>query len=199
MIQRITNSEWKCLFSIFLSVLLFTIILVIYPTEHIQFTISIHLIVLASVSIISIIIFLVPRYMYYNFLLGLIIMITSISITLFFSIYFQEIYVILSNCFITILTFIPAGFSIKNIYYKYFRNPQILMPISNIIEILDVNDEYLEDCAICLEKLNTQTSILRLSCSHRYHKVCYINWNKFCPQCRQNPINIVEEKLNISE
>jgi len=41
------------------------------------------------------------------------------------------------------------------------------------------------ECAICLDLLNSQT--LTISCGHTYHSACLLNWfeyNMTCPVCR---------------
>ena len=43
------------------------------------------------------------------------------------------------------------------------------------------------ECAICLDSMNTQT--LTISCCHTYHSSCLLNWfeyNMTCPVCREN-------------
>ena len=43
------------------------------------------------------------------------------------------------------------------------------------------------ECAICLDSMNTQT--LTISCGHTYHSSCLLNWfeyNMTCPVCREN-------------
>ena len=42
-----------------------------------------------------------------------------------------------------------------------------------------------DECAICLEPINSQT--LTISCGHTYHSNCLLNWfeyNMTCPVCR---------------
>lgn len=55
----------------------------------------------------------------------------------------------------------------------------------------------MEECAICLENMRTDISIL--CCFHKFHTNCIISWylkNKFCPICRSyiTPISICDIK-----
>lgn len=48
-------------------------------------------------------------------------------------------------------------------------------------------------CAICLEEFKTEDNIIRLNCSHYYHKCCVIKWFEIkyvntCPICRSDTI-----------
>ena len=53
-------------------------------------------------------------------------------------------------------------------------------------------DEYdeNEDCAICFEPLGTTQAIFQLSCGHKFHNNCLVNWCEAkqgditCPLCR---------------
>ena len=46
----------------------------------------------------------------------------------------------------------------------------------------------MEDCAICLEILNTDI-INKWTCIHKFHCKCIKDWNKFCPLCETTELN----------
>jgi hypothetical protein len=79
--------------------------------------------------------------------------------------------------------------------------------MNNILELdrISINSNI---CSICLETLNNDNDINKLSCSHTYHNECIKLWyekNKTCPLCRSKIIipsldinlpNMIEVKHN---
>jgi E3 ubiquitin-protein ligase RHA2 len=69
----------------------------------------------------------------------------------------------------------------------------------NILSILDLEPFYkcgvmspndVKDCAICINKIESNEYIRKLKCNHLFHKKCVDNWlkknieNASCPMCR---------------
>jgi hypothetical protein len=56
-----------------------------------------------------------------------------------------------------------------------------------------MNDNYIERCYICLEKLNEECDKLKCGCFNRYHAICLDAWiavqNK-CPICKKKIIEM---------
>lgn len=55
-----------------------------------------------------------------------------------------------------------------------------------------------EQCVICLENMNNNTTLLTLECSHIYHKECIDDWlnkSQTCPMCREKvePDNTIRD------
>lgn len=74
---------------------------------------------------------------------------------------------------------------IKNIKYKYDRYKLTVYKITEDDNLL------LDECSICLEKYVVNDKIIKLDCSHSYHKKCLSEWlknNNTCPHCRENII-----------
>ncbi|XP_054723527.1 E3 ubiquitin-protein ligase goliath-like [Uloborus diversus] len=49
------------------------------------------------------------------------------------------------------------------------------------------NENAFDNCAICLEDVKENETIMKLKCNHTYHKQCLIPWLKtsgICPKCR---------------
>lgn len=51
-----------------------------------------------------------------------------------------------------------------------------------------------EQCAVCVESIFAGEEVLRLPCSHRFHKACVVRWlesssfQPSCPLCKGNPL-----------
>lgn len=180
------NINLKNIIALFL--LIFTISMSIFAyvdydnaSKFIDFTILIHIVFLTAFSVIFILLFESIRIIVDTF-----IMIASISITILLAILFHQKYTMIPNILLSMLTFIPF---IRRIYEFYNQK-------TNIIHLIP-DEKYYENCAICLDELISQTSIIKLSCDHRYHKICYQQWHGSCPQCRKDTTEIIEEHLNI--
>ena len=51
-----------------------------------------------------------------------------------------------------------------------------------------IEEEQIEECSICLEKLEKNNSVVILECGHKFHDKCIKNWMKIkktCPICRK--------------
>jgi hypothetical protein len=51
-----------------------------------------------------------------------------------------------------------------------------------------------ESCSICLEELKQGDSVHRLSCDHRFHPTCILEWymtKPFCPLCKRDIMEVV--------
>jgi hypothetical protein len=49
------------------------------------------------------------------------------------------------------------------------------------------DNEYMDTCSICLYGYKEGESLVKLNCSHIYHKDCLFDWfkkNRNCPMCR---------------
>ena len=60
-----------------------------------------------------------------------------------------------------------------------------------VYKILSNDNLLLDECPICLEKYKVNDKIIKLYCSHSFHKDCLSEWfkkNNTCPQCRENII-----------
>uniref|UniRef100_A0A7S3JYR0 RING-type domain-containing protein n=1 Tax=Aureoumbra lagunensis TaxID=44058 RepID=A0A7S3JYR0_9STRA len=80
---------------------------------------------------------------------------------------------------------------------KLETEQKILVKPENLIEVCS-QDQELQECVICLEKLGGDQENEELECGHRYHRHCLntfrrLGVNKLCPMCRK-PINSDVEK-----
>ncbi|XP_052198739.1 probable E3 ubiquitin-protein ligase RHY1A [Diospyros lotus] len=53
-------------------------------------------------------------------------------------------------------------------------------------------NQYLDECAICLEAFKAGESLVNLPCPHRFHSRCLLPWlqsNSHCPCCRMGILN----------
>ena len=84
---------------------------------------------------------------------------------------------------ILLCTSISMGISVLLPICKNKINYFCIMNYNN-----NIDDELLlDECIICLEKYNMNDKIVRLNCSHIYHRDCIKSWfNKkmTCPICR---------------
>ena len=53
-----------------------------------------------------------------------------------------------------------------------------------------------ESCSLCLEAMWGEEDVLRLSCSHKYHRRCVYGWlvekrRNDCPLCRADVVGVV--------
>jgi len=75
---------------------------------------------------------------------------------------------------------------INNTNIKQYIDLDVLIELVYNYKLSD-NLKYI--CSICLENLKKNENIVRLNCSHQYHKECIIKWlreKKFtCPNCRK--------------
>jgi hypothetical protein len=58
------------------------------------------------------------------------------------------------------------------------------------IKVKDI--EYKNECIVCMDQINTNETILRLTCGHYYHQNCIHEWltkKSSCPQCRHSLID----------
>ena len=95
--------------------------------------------------------------------------------------------------------------SIDNNYFRYLLNLFFIILVFNYIRIYYIKiynnlklryikrgeilkySNLLTNCPICLEDININEKIIKLSCNHCYHKSCLLPWinvNKTCPMCR---------------
>jgi len=60
----------------------------------------------------------------------------------------------------------------------------------NELEIIDIKEELDDTCSICLDKIEINSKIYKISCNHKYHINCIkphlINYNRRCPICRKD-------------
>ncbi|KAF9419683.1 hypothetical protein BGZ76_004222 [Entomortierella beljakovae] len=66
--------------------------------------------------------------------------------------------------------------------YQHFDPSQKATWRRLIIESAKIND--CDDCAICLESM--KSDVKKQVCGHRFHSVCYSQWNSTCPSCHYN-------------
>tara|TARA_B110000858_G_scaffold185970_1_gene228650 strand:- start:4 stop:564 length:561 start_codon:yes stop_codon:yes gene_type:complete len=69
---------------------------------------------------------------------------------------------------------------------KTLKKP-LFSTLSRYVVIPD-EEEQIEECSICLEKLEKNNSVVILECSHKFHDKCIKNWMKIkktCPICRK--------------
>ena len=71
-------------------------------------------------------------------------------------------------------------------------NTEQYIDLNTIIELVynyKLSDNINYICSICLEKLKKNENIVRLNCTHQYHKECIVRWlieKQFtCPNCRK--------------
>jgi hypothetical protein len=65
--------------------------------------------------------------------------------------------------------------------YKYFKMKKLIR--GQYIK----EDSLIRECVICIEDINVNEKIIKLSCNHYYHKKCLLPWinvSKTCPMCR---------------
>ena len=77
-------------------------------------------------------------------------------------------------------------------YITFYNNYQCIIKNIKILMLLE-NNTYKDDlCAICLNKLSTNTILHKYPCNHLFHKICSIKWlinkinDKSCPVCRND-------------
>jgi hypothetical protein len=61
-----------------------------------------------------------------------------------------------------------------------------------LIKIRVKDIEYKNECIVCMDQINTNQTILRLTCGHYYHQNCIYQWltkKSSCPQCRHSLID----------
>lgn len=82
---------------------------------------------------------------------------------------------------------------IINNYIINISNPTVPCPVQNLsLENITVSTNTL--CSICLDEENSSENWVKLSCEHKYHKLCIEKWlitNLTCPLCRREVINLV--------
>ena len=66
-----------------------------------------------------------------------------------------------------------------------YNHPLLAYKIITIVNGIYYKDKHIqEECAICLDKINDNISLLK--CSHIFHGKCLDKWyNKTCPICRK--------------
>jgi hypothetical protein len=63
----------------------------------------------------------------------------------------------------------------------------IIEPTPRLFVAVDLEDN---DCSICLEKLADNEDISHYKCGHLIHSSCLLKWNKNCPVCRCDDIDL---------
>jgi hypothetical protein len=59
-----------------------------------------------------------------------------------------------------------------------------------------INNEIIENCFLCMDKIEKTKDILFFKCKHAFHKPCYEEWLKFSTY--ENPICIICRNENIT-
>jgi hypothetical protein len=74
----------------------------------------------------------------------------------------------------------------ENSYTTNISNERYKNKIKKLISIKTKKES---DCTICMEKIEKNTSVYKISCNHEFHKQCLDKWlkEKFeCPTCRSS-------------
>lgn len=105
--------------------------------------------------------------------------------------FFGIIYVILYGiiaCFL-ILALLIFGASVYQEKKKTVLRMSSLPVVGNLVSIINL---YEEECSICLtDGKEGDSEFIKLSCDHKFHKKCIINWirtpgvEQVCPLCRK--------------
>ena len=72
---------------------------------------------------------------------------------------------------------------------SYNTNISDLRYNNKIKKLVTIKSEKEYDCTICMEKIEKNTDVYKISCNHKFHKQCLNKWlkEKFeCPTCRTN-------------